>query len=222
MRHRFLLPLALAATMIIGAGCSTIPLQEEAQAVEDVPPDFLETTTTPAEVPVPPDESDYTLALYFLDADNQLVRVERDRTEPATIQEAITALAQTPLDDEKEANPGIETRLLVGLEPQAGPRTDTGTIPIRVAGEDLRLATQENNDLVLRIYRQIICTLVALDETITSVQIDDDKGIIRVRIEDGSVTEGPVTPDNVGGCKTAAELLLEAAEEGENTSTTEG
>jgi hypothetical protein len=220
VRHRFLLALlpALAATVI---GCSTIPLQEEAQGVEDVPPDFLETTTTTVEETVPED-SGYTLALYFLNADNQLVRVERDRTEPATVQEAIDSLAQTPLDEEKEANPGIEPRLLVGLEPLADPRTESGTIPIRVAGDDLRLATQENNDLVFRIYRQIICTLVALDETITSVQINDATGIIRVQTQDGSVVEGPVTPDNVDGCKTAAELAAEAAEEGEGASTTEG
>jgi hypothetical protein len=220
MRYRYPLALALVAT-VFGAGCRTIPLEDEAQVVDDVPADFLETTVVTAEESVPDEDSGFTLALYFLDADNQLVRVERDRTEPATTQEAVTLLAQPPTDAETEANPGIETRLLVGLEPQVGAKTEGGTIPIQVAGEELRLSTEETPERVFQVYRQIVCTLVAMDETILAVQINDGKGTIRVQTQDGSVVEGPVTPDNVDGCKTAAELAAEAAE-GEGTSTTEG
>ncbi|MCP4224252.1 MAG: hypothetical protein GY773_12965 [Actinomycetia bacterium] len=224
MRFHTLVGLAIACS-VIGVGCS-IPLQDEAHGVDDVPPDFLAPITTAPVETVPSDESSHILPLYFVDVDNNLVRVERRLTEAATVNDALLALTQHLTEAEQEENPGLDTRLLVGLETTAQPRTSEGLVVIEVADEELRLWAEapETADRVQQVYSQIVCTLVALDERITSVQINDGDGPIPVQGQDVSVIEGPVTPANVNDCKTADDIAAEAAEaaDGEETTTSEG
>jgi hypothetical protein len=207
---------------LLGSGCSTIPLDEQAHGVDDVPDGFLQTTVSAPAETAPPDETTHVLVLYFVNSENNLVRVERPREETMTLQEAISALTAPPLETELEANPGITTTLLAGLEPTTGAITDSGVLPIQVSGGELRLSSTETPDRVRFIYSQIVCTAVANKSSILAVQINDDEGAIRVQGQDGAVIDGPVTPADLNDCKTAEQIAAETLEatDGEGTTTT--
>lgn len=218
MRGRFGVVLMAAAL----AGCSTIPVDETAQAVDDVPPGFLESSTTTVVDTIPEADPPHLLTLYFVNAENRLVRVERARDEPAILQDAIDAVSAPPTETELSEYPGITTTLLAGLQPDAETISDSGVLTVVVTGDELRTSSTQAPERVRLVYSQIVCTAVAFRSDIEAVDIQDAEGSIRVPGGEGSVIEGAVTPADLNDCKTAEELAAEVVDETEDTTVDEG
>lgn len=190
--------LALALTVavsLLAAGCA-ISVDQTAREVPNPPSNLLNTTTASTAVPGAP----FTLVLYFLNEEGQLVRVFRPRDTEASTQDALTALAQ-PSDDEIAKNIGLNSKLgpLV-FTPEAV--DNQGVLPLKVEGDALRGFTTTDSDRVTKIYTQIVCTVVALDSHIKGVQIFDSVGAIPVVVGDAPVTR-PVGPGDFNQCTPA-------------------
>lgn len=221
----------LVGLSIVTAACS-IPTDEEARPVDDVPDDLFATTTAVPDTVVDDEQSEFNLPLFFYNDEDGLVRVDRPRDEAPTVQEALVALTASPTPEEVEETPGIATRFLPGMQPEASLDSESRLLTVMVQGPELREAVETAPERVQRIYTQIVCSMDALTTLIETVQINDTEGAIRVQDDDGTARDGPIGPADVNDCKTAAELAAEAVEEadaeaeaeaeGDNQGTDEG
>lgn len=204
----------LVGVSVLVAACS-IPTDEEARAVEDVPEDLFVTTTAVPETVVDEEESEFSMPLFFYNDEDGLVRVDRPRDEAPTVQGILDALASAPTEEELETTPGIATRFLPDMQPVAALDSDSGLLTVMVQVPQLREFVETLPEEVQRIYTQIVCSMDALTPLIEAVQINDTEGPIRVQDDDGTARDGPIRPADVNDCKTAAELAAEAAAEAE-------
>lgn len=203
---------AVAVSGVLAAACS-IPTDEEARSVEDT----RQLTTTEPEVPetiADEEDSRFRLPLFFFNDEDGLVRISRPQEETPVVQDILDALASPPAEEELEEFPGISTRFLPEMQPMAIDRTEDGLLTVAVQGPELREFAETNPERVQRIYTQIVCSMSATS-IITTVQIQDEEGAIRVQGDDGAVLDRPLGSADVNECITAEEARLQAAAEAE-------
>lgn len=184
-----------AVALLTLAGCA-IAVDSAPRPVTNVPTDLFNTTTT-SEVP---EKAANRLFLYFVNASNNLVRVELPRDAPATPQEAIDALV-APSQDVLAA--GLTTRVPeLGFKavPEIG---EGGVLTVTVEGSDLRTTANGDPTKVAQIYAQIVCTVTELNAGAVAVEIKDSEGQIPVVVSAAATPEThPVTRENFANCLT--------------------
>lgn len=190
------------------AGC-TVPTDDVARQIDDVPEDLLDVTTTTVEV-VPEEEVAFVLNLFFYDDLDQLVAVKRPFPEPSPPLVDVLAALGGVTPEEQEEIPGISTRLLADGSLRLG-AADVESTGIATVNDDTNLYRDLEPDRLQRVYSQIVCTLTAANSNLSTVQIVDADGVIPVQsLADASVIEGPVGPEQLNNCQTAADIEAEA------------
>ncbi len=185
---------ALAVALLTVAGCA-IAVDSAPRPVANVPEDLFGPTTSST---VAPAKAANRLFLYFVNASNNLVRVELPRDDPATFQDAIDALV-APSQDVLAA--GLTTRV-----PELGFKAvpgigEGGVLTVTVEGSELRTTSKTDATKVAEIYAQIVCTLTELDPGAVAVEITDSEGQIPVAVAPTPETH-PVGRDNFDNCRT--------------------
>lgn len=188
----------VALALVTLAGCA-IAVDSAPRPVANVPDDLFSTTSST----IVPEKAASRLYLYFVNASNNLVRVELPRDTPATPQEAIDALV-APSQDVLAA--GLTTRV-PELGFTAGPGTgEGGVLTVTVTGSELRTTANADPPKVAKIYAQIVCTVSELDAGasaagIMAVEIKDEEGQIPVLLPEAATPEThPVTRENFANC----------------------
>jgi len=186
---------ALAVVLLALTGCA-IAVDSAPRPVANVPDDLFSTTSST----IVPERAANRLYLYFVNASNNLVRVELPRDTPATPQEAIDALVAPSQD--VLAN-GLTTRvpeLGFTASPAIG---EGGVLTVTVTGSELRTTANADPPKVAKIYAQIVCTVSELGVGATAVEIKDEEGQIPVLLPEAATPEThPVTRENFANCVT--------------------
>ncbi len=213
---------AVAVTLTLAASGCAIPTDENARPVDDVPADLFATTTTVVEA-VEPDESEFTMTLFFYNDQQQLVLVRRPVEETPVLGEVLAALSGLT-EEELEEQPGLRTTLLSD-SPLTVTEIDRTARVLTVSAGDTRyrelLVTE--SDRLQRIFGQVVCTMTAASGDVDRIRLVDPEGTIGVQnSQDGTVLEGPVGPQNVNDCLTAADLAAETLEAAEGEAETDG
>lgn len=184
----------VAVALVTLAGCA-IAVDSAPRPVANVPTDLFNTTTT-SEVP---DKAANRLFLYFVNASNNLVRVELPRDAPADPQDAIDALV-APSQDVLAA--GLTTRVPeLGFKASPG-LGEGGVLTVTVEGSELRATSKTDATKVAQIYAQIVCTVTELNMGAVAVEIKDSEGQIPVVVAPTSPETHPVTRENFANCLT--------------------
>lgn len=184
----------LAVALLTLAGCA-IAVDSAPRPVANLPEDLFGSTTSSTVVP---DKAANRLFLYFVNASNNLVRVELPRDARATPQEAIDALV-APSQDVLTA--GLTTRVpSLGFTANPG-IGDGGVLTVTVSGSELRATADNDPPKVAKIYAQIVCTVSELGVGATQVEIKDEEGQIPVLVSTGLTPEvRPVTRSDFADC----------------------
>ncbi|MEZ5406691.1 MAG: hypothetical protein R2761_01625 [Acidimicrobiales bacterium] len=186
---------AVAFALLALAGCA-IAVDSAPRPVDNRPEDLFSTTTST----IVPEKAANRLFLYFVNASNNLVRVEIPRDTPATPQQAIDALVAP---SQEVLTAGLTTRL-----PSLGFTAEEeigagGVLTITVTGPELRTTANADPPKVARIYAQIVCTVSELGVGATAVEIKDEEGQIPVLLPEAATPEThPVTRANFANCVT--------------------
>jgi len=196
----------LVGVLVFG-GCTVT--EATPRAIEDYPPSLFETTTTTTEPIV--ESPEYSLPLYFVDGNKQLVLISRPRNDFPQIQDVLDKLNEGPSDDERDTTePQIKSELVgLGLEPLRQELASDGLLTISVSAA-LRNLSADEADRRKLIVAQIMCSVALLDDRITSVQFVDEEGPVSFPGPDISPID-VATVENLGGCKTGQQLAEEAA-----------
>ncbi|MFV0523968.1 MAG: GerMN domain-containing protein [Acidimicrobiales bacterium] len=199
MNRARLVAAALSLTVIV-AGCG-LPEDEEARALTDLPEELYSVPDSDTADEGDPN-SRFEVGLFFFNDENAtLVRVDRARDEPPTLQSALDELARPPSAEELADYPNLVTKLPANLAPQITDLTD-GVAQVAVSDDGgLRNFEAENPDRLLQVFGQVVCTLVTLDRQVEGVQIADSTGPIRVSGVEGVPIERAVTLADLPPCE---------------------
>ncbi|MDH4363470.1 MAG: GerMN domain-containing protein [Acidimicrobiia bacterium] len=185
----------LTLALLALAGCA-IAVDSAPHPVANVPDDLFSTTSST----IVPAKAANRLFLYFVNASNNLVRVELPRDTPATPQEAIDALVAP---SQEVLTAGLTTRLpSLGFTAEQQ-ISEEGVLTVTVTGPELRTTANADPPKVAKIYAQIVCTVSELSAGATAVEIKDEEGQIPVLLPEAATPEThPVTRANFANCVT--------------------
>ncbi|MFV0258362.1 MAG: GerMN domain-containing protein [Acidimicrobiales bacterium] len=187
---------------MIAAGCG-LPQDEEARAITDLPEELYSIPDSETSGEGDPNSRFEVGLFFFNDEDSTLVRIDRARDDPPTLQSALDELARPPSAEELSDLPNLVTKLPANLAPQITDLAD-GVAQVSVSDEGgLRTFEAENPERVQQVFRQVVCTLVTLDRQVEGVQIADSSGPIRVSGVEGVPIERAVTPADLPPCEPA-------------------
>lgn len=197
MNHPFSLsPRAVVVTACLTlAGCS-VPTDDGAQAVDDIPEEvFAELPTTTTTTPVL-DEDVVNVRFYFHDEDGVLVRVFRPFDEAPALGDTLTQLLEGPRQDETSPTGRfIQATMNPTLAPQVTDISD-GVAYLTVSDEpgfreaaNRRLAAAE-----------LVCTAVQY-VLVDAVVISDSQGTIPLTDLDAETIDGPARAVHYEDCE---------------------
>ena len=189
--------------LLVASGCG-IPVDANAKPVEGVPPDLLQTKLTTS---AQSDNGTNRIYLYFVDADNNLVSVQRNLSKSPDVNDILARLATDPqqvdnLENPNEIDTGTQqvpvfsTRLLPELQPRDGGYDATNKLQKVVVSEKAKLADLEPVRLRI-IFSQIVCSLTenpnhAHIEQVSIFEPQDDKQVqIFAQNSSGEQTQSP-------------------------------
>lgn len=212
MTHRNRPPMlaALVATAMLAAACG-LPVGGEVETLSQDDHNELIFGTTSTTIPVP--EETTSVALYFVGPDNKLEAVIREFPEGTKIPEVLDAVANQPLEEERDlfADQGgtLQTLLPAGLEPVFGEKDlERESQPIIVNPEaGLRQIVEEQPVRGQLIAAQIVCTVLRLRiDGISGVEIfDGGEEAILLSDVNAEPLVGPATREDFADCITGTE-----------------
>ncbi|MGI9612299.1 MAG: hypothetical protein ACR2QO_05275 [Acidimicrobiales bacterium] len=205
----------LLVCVLVAASCS-ISVDDAARPVDDAPEDLVNPTTTTAATTEPDEDDSFELVLMYLNSNGRRVPISRPRDTAPAVQDVLDGLVTQPTEAEQAAhteNP-ITTQLLPSMAPTDG-GMEGDVLRVNVAGPELRAIATETPESLPLIYGQIVCSILALEDTpIGLIEVFDEEGRINALPAGGAVApiEGPVGEDSYNDCATAAEIAAAEAE----------